>query len=77
MDNNSIPLQSSTAFGSAAIILTSGQMDFIAVAIPEINPPPPTGIIIASSSPEICDPISRPIVPWPRVVLKWIVSLKI
>ena len=48
--------------GSTPIILTVGLISFAAQAIPEINPPPPTGTRIISASGS-SSRISKAIVP--------------
>src|SRR5712692_3300375 len=53
--------------GSAPITFTAGLLSLIAVAIPLIIPPPPTGTRTVSTSGR-SSRISSPIVPWPAMI---------
>ena len=55
-------------FIEVAIIFTSGFCNFIAKAIPPINPPPDVGMITVSTSGKDFN-ISKPTVPWPAITI--------
>lgn len=61
---------SAASSGSAPSTRTSGRSDLIAVATPEINPPPDIGTTTASTSGR-SSRISRPMVPWPAITSGW------
>ena len=57
--------------GSAPMMQMPGRLPLAATAIPEINPPPPTGTTIASTS-GTASKISSAMVPWPAMTSTWL-----